>query len=387
MNVHTLIPVLQHYPWGDPDYIPRLLGLEHTKGKPYAELWMGTHPQGPGMVKTEGLCRPLAACIHEDPGYWIGSGRGDDITFLFKLLAAAAPLSIQCHPDAVQAARGFAREEEAGIPREAAERTYRDAHHKPEILCALSPFKAMCGLRSDEELEMLVSPYPMLRDLARNGCPSFVRRLFSTPQDIMRRLLQEFAQAAQVMEDDPQGVYALSLEFMGHYGLDIGIISPLYLQVLDLSPGEAVFLAPGSLHAYIKGFGVELMANSDNVIRGGLTPKHIDVRELLEVLSYDQRPVQPYGASVTDGDLRPAFSVDADDFLLRECIQGRWDVTHAQYLEIGIVIHGEVKISWDQGKASYRAGQGDSFVIPACMPQYTLESTGKLYLASQGCQL
>ncbi len=382
MNVHTLIPAVQQYPWGSPVHIPRLLGLENPEQTPYAELWMGTHPGGMSMVELGGVRKSLRACIEDDPGYWIGMG--DDISFLFKLLAAAAPLSIQCHPDAGQARRGFAREEQEGIPRDAPNRTYRDAQHKPEILCALSPFRAMCGLRSDAELHKLASPFPMLRDLARDGCVSFVRRLFCSPKGFRQRLLQEFVQLLSVIEDDDHGIYALAREFSQRFGLDIGIASPIYLQVLDLSPGEAIFLSPGNLHAYISGFAVELMANSDNVIRGGLTKKHIDVRELLEVFSIDQQPVVPFTACRSAGDPRPAFPAAADDFLLRECAEGRWTIERADYLEIGIVISGETMISWEGGRRVYQANRGQSFVIPACIGRYSIESTGQLYLASQG---
>lgn len=272
-----------------------------------AELWMGAHPRAPSTAVFENTEEPLdrfiqknlLACLGEE-----GKQAGATLPYLFKLLAAETPLSIQAHPDKVQAERGFAQEEALGIPRTADNRNYKDPNHKPEIICALSPFTAMCGFREQAEIAKLLS----LLDLAelkdsleairkldtRTAYQNFLRILFELPQET-RLILTENLQARIPELEIIQPTYArewrLLKQLCSLYPGDSGIISPLYLNVITLQPGEALFLPAGILHAYVQGLGVELMANSDNVLRGGLTPKYIDVDELLKILRFE--PFKP----------------------------------------------------------------------------------------------
>jgi mannose-6-phosphate isomerase len=304
---------VKHYEWGSPTAIPRLLGIEGG-GRPWAELWMGVHPGGPSETEFRGETLSLADIAAGDPDAFLGKGAAEKfggLPFLFKFLAAAKPLSIQAHPNREQARRGFDRENQAGIAPDAPERNYKDPNHKPEILCALGPFRALCGFREPLEIRrgldrfLSGAPPSLQRGMAPLGAAldgpdagaalrAFVSALFALPPDVCRELSGYSAgraagaagggaAAADTAAD--ACIAALAERCPG----DPAVIAPLYLNLLDLLPGEAVYLEAGVLHAYIEGFGLELMANSDNVLRGGLTPKHVDPPELMRILDFSPR--------------------------------------------------------------------------------------------------
>jgi mannose-6-phosphate isomerase len=298
---------VQHYAWGSSHWIPHLLHTENPGEEPWAELWMGAHPASPSTVQVRGGGIGLGQLIAEDPRRYLGAEGAANfggLPFLFKLLAAARPLSIQAHPGKEQARQGWQRENDRGIPLDAPERNYRDDNHKPEILCALSPFTALCGFRLPRDIYGLLSAYlanaprslqsglaPLWAALegGNEGGPlrGFFKRLYAIPGEL-RMELTAYALSAQdpgSPEADP-GIWPLIRRFAGYYPGDPGILAPLYLNLLRLAPGQAIYLPAGILHAYVEGFGVELMANSDNVLRGGLTSKHIDVDELTRVLYF-----------------------------------------------------------------------------------------------------
>ena len=290
------------YAWGSPTAIPSLLGTPDTGG-PQAELWLSTHPGSPSR-REGGLLSDLTT-----------------LPFLLKVLAAGSPLSLQAHPTIAQAVEGFARENALGIPVDAANRNYRDELHKPEIIYALTPFRALCGFRPASEtgaaIERLLGAAPgdaaLTAWLARLGDDSDIRAVFewllSRGDGVDELLTALVAAAAQV--DGPH--YTLIAELAVAYPGDPGIAISLMLNLAELVPGEVLFLPAGNIHAYVEGLGIELMAASDNVLRGGLTPKHVDVPELLSVLDFTPLPV-PYLAAVSrDGvdSFRPL-----DDFQL-----------------------------------------------------------------------
>ena len=285
--------------------IPTLLGVP-ASGGPQAELWLGAHPSAPSMVNG----RSLEALIAESPGPLLGREVerrfGPRLPFLLKVLAAAKPLSLQAHPSRSQAEAGFAREEAAGVPRAAAHRNYKDANHKPELLCALTPFRALCGFRRVDETKALLSGLgvptltPLVETLSRGGLEGLFERVMTLPAAERAPLVKAVVSACA---SRPPGGFsaecanavALEREYPG----DVGVIGALLLNLVTLKPGEALALGAGNLHAYLEGTGVELMANSDNVLRGGLTPKHVDVPELLRVLDFSDGPVAivvPQGA-------------------------------------------------------------------------------------------
>jgi mannose-6-phosphate isomerase len=244
---------VQHYDWGDLNAIPTLLGVA-ADGQPWAELWFGTHPGGPLTTTEDG--RPLA-------------DTSGPLPYLLKVLAAAEPLSLQTHPTTAQAERGFARENAAGIALDAPERIYKDAAAKPELLCALTPFEALCGFR------------PFAESLAwfeSQGWTELAEHLDAGPAEYMRWALTSGAHRM------PEGSPPWAQRIAGRYPGDGGVLVALLLNRVALQPGEAIFLAAGNLHAYLLGTGVEIMASSDNVVRGGLTTKHVDVDELLSIV-------------------------------------------------------------------------------------------------------
>jgi len=290
-KLYRLQNQIKHYEWGSPDLIPQFLNIENDKGVPCAEMWMGTHSLSVSQTEVDGRLVKLSDISGELP-------------FLFKLLAVEKPLSIQAHPNKAQAEEGFGREESRGLSIKNPTRNYKDKNHKPEIMCALSPFTIMAGFRepevisvSLEELLLIAPPLkeiisPLLRALSSGSLSSFFRMLFGLSR-IEREYLCTFIREKNglLFNEGHGGVitpsqWKLMKEFASQYPGDPAIISPIYLNLFTLQPGQAVFIPSGVLHAYLNGFGVELMAASDNVLRGGLTPKHVDLSELMNILHF-----------------------------------------------------------------------------------------------------
>ena len=261
----------QHYAWGDISAIPDMLGLP-TDGQPWAEWWMGTHPIAPSTV---------------DGGTPLQAVAGD-LPYLLKLMAAAEPLSLQTHPDRHRAEAGFEREDQLGIPRDSPQRVYRDPFAKPEMLCAVTSFDTLCGFRPvDDTVSLLheIDAHDLAVFLQHEKLATTVAALYRGEFDIASTI-KACAQHHRAEAD-------LVTELAAKYPGDPSVVVTLLLNRVLLGPGEAVFLGPGNLHAYLRGFGVEVMANSDNVVRGGMTVKHVDVAELLDVLDFEplEQPV------------------------------------------------------------------------------------------------
>jgi mannose-6-phosphate isomerase len=287
--------VVRNYDWGSPTAIPELLGRPGT-GEPWAELWLGAHPAAPATVGAR--AEPLDRLIAADPVAALGpeaASRHGRLPFLLKVLAAAAPLSLQAHPSAADAEAGFDREEAAGIPRGAPQRMFPDRSPKPELLCALSRFDALCGVRDPKRTEAL------LETLDAPGLDPLRRRLESRsgPQmrDVLEWLLTVDRPAAAALADSAADACAASRDDDEWSGLrsavaglgarhpgDAAVAVALLLNHVVLAPGEALFLGAGCLHAYLGGAAVELMAASDNVVRAGLTSKHADPAALVEIV-------------------------------------------------------------------------------------------------------
>jgi len=286
-KVYKLYNQIKHYEWGSPYILPQFLGIENSRGIPYAEMWMGTNSGAPSKIrvsndKTEDLFRV--------------SG---DIPFLLKVIAVEKPLSIQAHPNKEQAVQGFKREEELKLHLKSPSRNYKDPNHKPEILCALSPFTLMAGFRKPDEIYRSLEEFitvipqlkevfsPMFRALKTNMLEVFFRILFYFSRleiEYITKLVNEVKISGTGGITGQQ--WQLIKDFAVLYPNEIAILSPLYLNYFTLQPGQAVFIPAGILHSYISGFGVELMANSDNVLRCGLTPKYVDIPELMSILTF-----------------------------------------------------------------------------------------------------
>jgi mannose-6-phosphate isomerase len=297
--MERLTGVIQPYAWGSRTAIPELLGLAPT-GEPQAELWLGAHPLAPSTVDGE----PLDKLVAQDPMSVVGSASveafGPRLPFLLKIIAAAQPLSLQAHPSREQAEAGYAREQAAGVPRDAPHRTYRDGWPKPELLCALVETEALCGFREPAETYQMFEKLAVgtARELvapladAELSATERLRVVFSrllrlAPEE--RSMISEIALAAKAVQepDDAASFARTARELNVYYPGDPGVLAALLMNRITLQPGDALYMPPGNLHAYLSGGGVEIMANSDNVMRGGLTPKYVNVDELLAILDFN----------------------------------------------------------------------------------------------------
>ncbi|WAC65280.1 mannose-6-phosphate isomerase, class I [Agrococcus sp. SL85] len=273
------------YAWGSSTLIAEYLGRAPSGG-PEAEVWLGAHPGSPARVtggRHEGAT--LDAAIEAE-------GLAQP-ALLLKVLAAAAPLSLQAHPDDARAREGFAREDAAGIPRDAPHRSYRDPSAKPELIVAVTPFQALCGFRSREEalvtLDALAALDARIAPVAeRVRAGDALEWLLSGDPEVAEAVAAAASAAPALAATHPRDADTIARITETHPG-DPGLLVALLLHRLELSPGEALFLPAGNMHAYLEGLGMELMGPSDNVLRGGLTPKHVDVAELLAVV--DRSPL------------------------------------------------------------------------------------------------
>jgi mannose-6-phosphate isomerase len=319
--VERLQGAIQRYAWGDRVTISALQGRPEA-AEPEAELWLGSHPAAPSTLAASG--RPLTEAIASDPTRYLGPAvaeRFGGLPYLLKVLAAAQPLSLQAHPDEDRARAGFERAEAAGLDLGHPTRTYRDPNHKPELICALTPFEAKCGFRPLAVTLELVSalaaaagPGSLLGELeARLSVPTGPTAAAADHATVLHETLgwlfglseqraldlvtETVAMAGALSGPGPfEAELAWTLRLDQVHPGDIGIVGALLLNHVSLAPGQALFLGAGNLHAYLDGAGVELMANSDNVVRGGLTVKHIDVEELLVVVDTAPGPVEVFTA-------------------------------------------------------------------------------------------
>jgi mannose-6-phosphate isomerase len=405
-RILRLVGRIRTYDWGSPTAIYDLLGDAAT-GQPAAELWFGTHPSGPSTVATRHGPRPAVEVVGALP-------------FLLKVLAADKALSLQVHPDMAQARAGFAGEERSGVPRDAAQRRYRDPNHKPELIVALTPFRALAGIRDPRRTLAVVHGlgHPPLEaafaPLGRNpatGAAAVLRTLLTMPADQAHAVTSGLITAAAGIgpRADPAVAAAADLVHRlaaAHPG-DVGIAAALLLNDVALRPGEALFQPARLLHAYVHGVGIEIMATSDNVLRGGLTPKHIDVDELLRVLDPAPTPapvLTPRIVLTTAGTTVRTWDVPVTDFLLAEAVcdtplpdrpggdppaghhaapDGAVPVTCPAIL---LAIDGTVDVRGAGGTVA-RLHRGQAAVIspgPAEPARLTFTGVGRVFLASPG---
>ena len=297
-NIAFLNNPIQPYPWGSITALPDLLGTTNPEAIPQAELWMGAHPKAPSLVQSQAGWVRLDELIKRYPleilGRRASATFGPRLPFLFKVLAAAQPLSIQAHPGLQLAEEGFERENREGIPLESPERNYRDPHHKPECIYALTPFWTMCGFRPSSQILKLLRvlcPRGLEGELSAlaGQCDAFGLRTFFVGLLRMNQTRRQavIAEALSNLPAVADETLAWVPKLAHYYPEDIAVLAPALLNVCRLSPGQALYLPAGVLHSYLGGMGIEIMANSDNVVRCGLTSKPIDVAELLRILRFD----------------------------------------------------------------------------------------------------
>jgi mannose-6-phosphate isomerase len=367
---------VRFYPWGSRTVIPELLGQPVPADRPHAELWVGAHPDEPSLL-ADG--RPLDKAIAADPQALLGAPVverfGARLPFLLKVLAAESPLSLQAHPTTEQAQAGFAAEEAAGIPHGDPARTFKDPCHKPELLVALSTFEALCGFRPVEEslhcLAKLQVPElkPTIAALARGGLRAAIPQLIALSSKRRASLVSAVAEAAArfVAAHDPEFIntYRWAASLADAYPGDPGVVISLMCNHLKLAPGEAVFLPAGNLHAYLSGAGVEVMAASDNVLRGGLTVKHVDLAALIEVLDFTDGRVPVLHPVLGPGGLR--YPVPVEDFDLTRCqLDGQTGILTTRGPQVLLCTEGTAVLASADGELTVARGQ--SAFIPAGAP-------------------
>ncbi len=386
---------IQNYAWGSRTAIADLLGRPSPDDQPEAELWIGAHPKAPSRVVPPPDVGTLDLLIQDDSVAMLGAEVcdhfGNELPFLLKVLATAEPLSIQAHPDRDQAREGWARENAEGIPVDAPRRNYRDANHKPELVCALTPFTVLSGFRPPDELarrlEAIAGP-ELKAEVGRLGqerSPPALRAVFTRlmtldPEEKDEVIPRALAEAARLGEDDPAWAWVERLH--GKHPGDIGTLSPLYLNLVTLAPEEALFLPAGELHSYLEGTALEIMANSDNVLRGGLTPKNVDVPELLGILSFEPREPEILKGRKT-GPCQKVFQTDVEEFelaLLRVSPDSPFTPEPGRGVEILLGIEGECLLLSDE--RDLPLGKGRAVFVPASVPSYEVTGKGRLARAT-----
>ena len=381
------------YAWGSRTAIAELRGLPSPSTNPEAELWMGAHPMAPSRVSRNGVPKDLGAVIAEGAARELGgeveATYGPRLPFLVKLLAAEQPLSLQAHPNAEQAKRGFAEEDRRGIPRDAANRSYKDTSHKPELLCALVPVEALCGFRRVSDTLRLFDELavrelePVLAPLRKAPGPEGLAALFSLLMTMRhdegaRIVAATVAACAKKVAAGGAGFereYAWARRLAALYPGDVGVVSALLSNLIQLAPGEALYLGAGNLHAYLSGFGVEVMASSDNVLRGGLTKKHVDVPELMRVLDFADGPVHPIRARAIDAHER-VWDTPAREFRLSAIEVGGDDavIRAVRGPEIVLCTKGAVAIIPADGSPEVVLAPGSSAFVGAATGSYAVRA-------------
>ncbi|WOZ75493.1 mannose-6-phosphate isomerase [Kosakonia sacchari] len=321
--MQKLINSVQNYAWGSKTALTDLYGIANPDNLPMAELWMGAHPKSSSKVQdASGQTRALREVIDQDKTRLLGSAvanRFGELPFLFKVLCADQPLSIQVHPNKKNSETGFAKENAAGIPLDAAERNYKDPNHKPELVFALTPFLAMNAFREFSDIVSLLQPvagaHPAIAHFLQAPGAERLSELFAA---LLNMQGEEKSRALAVLKSalgnhsgEPWQTIRLISEF---YPDDSGLFSPLLLNVVKLNPGEAMFLFAETPHAYLQGVALEVMANSDNVLRAGLTPKYIDIPELVANVKFTPKPASELLTQPTQHGAELDFPIPVDDF-------------------------------------------------------------------------
>jgi mannose-6-phosphate isomerase len=401
-TIRLLENTIQEYAWGSTTAIPALRGIPNPENKPQAEVWMGAHPKAPSRVFHEGRSRSLLEMIEKHPLEMLGQQTlkvfGNQLPFLFKILAAEKPLSIQAHPNSDQAKAGFKRENQLYIPMDAQNRNYKDQNHKPECICALSSFWALNGFRPIERIVSyleILCPDALAQEIGSlkqipdsHTLKKFYQTLLTLPEDRKKTTLNAtVSQARKWIGQDP--VYEWILRLFEEYPLDAGILSPALFNLVCLKPGEALYLPAGRLHAYLEGLGIEVMANSDNVLRGGCTPKHMDVAELLNVVDFEPTRLEILEPLKGTSRTESFYPTPAREFQLSLITISKGLDYHSpgnRGIEILLCTEGKADLDHpgDQlrERKPLRLTPGESVVVPAAAEAYRLRGKALLYKAT-----
>ncbi|EPT7061562.1 mannose-6-phosphate isomerase [Cronobacter turicensis] len=384
--MQKLINSVQNYAWGSKTALTELYGVANPEGLPMAELWMGAHPKSSSKIQDDqGRTRALREVIDADKTALLGAPvaeRFGELPFLFKVLCADQPLSIQVHPNKKASEEGFARENAAGIPLDAAERNYKDPNHKPELVFALTPFLAMNAFREFSEIVSLLQPVA--------GAHTAIAHFLAEPnadrlRDLFAGLLnmqgEEKSRALAVLKAtvaSQQGEPWDTIRFIAQfYPDDSGLFSPLLLNVVKLNPGEAMFLFAETPHAYLQGVALEVMANSDNVLRAGLTPKYIDIPELVANVKFVAKPAAQLLTQPEKDGAALEFPIPVEDFAFSlHDLQSQPQRLAQESAAILFCVEGEAVLS--KGDERLTLKPGESAFVAANESPVSVSGVGRL---------
>ena len=395
IRIYKLRNPIRDYEWGSKTFISNLLGRELPAEEPQAEMWLGTNPLSPSKVKINGSEGSLLEIINQDPkqmlGHKVAVKFGNKLPFLFKVLAAASPLSLQAHPASYLAEEGFKLENEQNIPLGSPERTYKDVNHKPELICALTGFEALCGFQSIAEIVERVKylgleeHFPSIdrRESTSKNLKKIFLGIMSEHNDEQPKkisVLINKISAAKARNDREILIFKWITKLAVIYPYDMGVFAPLFLNLVKLSPGDALFIDAGVLHSYLNGCGVEIMANSDNVLRGGLTNKKVDLPQLTKTLEFSADSlmrIEPeknnneifYKSPANEFQLSKIIVIDDKDYINRNILSA----------EILLCVGGEGKLTWSDD--TLKISSGESVFVPQAISEYICSGDMELFRA------
>ena len=375
---------MKSYPWGGFSFIQDLVQQPRKEGEAIGELWMGVHPNGPSRVPSSDNLL-LSEFLSKNTSFL---GTHDAFPFLLKVMAIEKPLSIQCHPNVEQAKQGYAQEAEKRKTVPQALWNYADANPKAEILYALSPCTAMCGFRSEAEIqENLQRLLPLSFDELLGHCASQdnpIKSYFETIYRLDKReistRIQEYAKNLALLPEEDRGPFLtakeIALQAVAEFPDDPGVFSPFLLNIVELKEGEAIYLEPGIVHAYVRGNGIELMNNSDNILRAGLTDKHMDVQELMRVMIAREQPVVRIPSFSDLSGLH--FRTENPDFALSVLKEGSFAVTGG-HLSLSLCTEGSAVICKGGQEIAFK--RGECLLVGPSVKGYQVEAEGTVFCA------
>jgi mannose-6-phosphate isomerase len=372
---------IKNYPWGSHTALNALFNVPNPENQPQAEIWMGVHPAGCSSVIDDGQSLLLSALIERDKGALLGkhiSDKFSELPFLLKILSAEKALSIQVHPEKDKAQAGFSRQQASEIL--SANPDYNDANHKPELVFAITSFQAMNGFREIPQivahfaaLELPVTLFDLASQPDNSGLKAFFLSLMNLPA--MERVTAVRSLVSKAAALYPTDIAKLIANLNHQYPDDIGVFAPLFLNCITLQPGQAMFLYPGTLHAYVQGTAVEVMASSDNVLRAGLTPKKINLTELERCTNFVSTPFASLLMTPKQQDNRDCYPIPVEDFNFDVLKVSKNHNITAKTAEIVLALQGDTILRHGSGEQLHLKA-GESAFIPACSEIYLVETSG-----------
>ena len=388
-------PIME-YEWGSKTALQEFVREEGYIGRKAAEVWMGAHPKASSLVRVNSHWISLHNLIDMSPEDILGKSTArrfsGKLPFLFKIIAVDKPLSLQVHPNQKQAVEGFSRENLLGIPVNSPERNYKDANKKPELICSLNHFNALVGFRKAAEIERLVEtllpslgtkPLIHVKDLLERGkIENSFKKILRMNKTDQKKLVESVMETAHDHEDETS-IYKLISDLNREYPGDVCVLAPLFLNLIKLNPGQATYVRSGEIHCYLYGVAIELMTSSDNVVRGGLTVKHVDTEGLIEIIDFSTDPPAIISPD-RNGGCESIYPVLFEEFQL-SLISVKDRMEYKSQLnrsaEIVLCIKGEAIIK-GSGDDALHLIKGHSVIVPASVADYRIYGDSVLYKAS-----